>query len=144
MYMREWNKKDPETIKARLRKYAAEHRDEAKQRWAEWRKANPRRQLDYNNSYDRAHPDVARARVHKRLARKKGAEGHYTQADWDEIVARQDGKCLLCGEQPERLTVDHIVALAKGGSNWPDNLQGLCHSCNSRKGARDMDELVAA
>lgn len=43
--------------------------------------------------------------------------------------------CAWCGT-PDRLTVDHINPLARGGSNDADNLQVLCHSCNSLKGAR--------
>lgn len=29
--------------------------------------------------------------------------------------------------------VDHIVALARGGTNDGSNLQSLCHACHSRK-----------
>jgi hypothetical protein len=36
----------------------------------------------------------------------------------------------------DRLTVDHVVPLARGGTNDPTNLQVLCLSCNTRKGAR--------
>ena len=32
--------------------------------------------------------------------------------------------------------VDHIIALAKGGTNALTNLQTLCHACHSRKTAR--------
>jgi hypothetical protein len=34
------------------------------------------------------------------------------------------------------LTVDHIVPLARGGTNAYENMQVLCVSCNSRKGSR--------
>lgn len=45
------------------------------------------------------------------------------------------GKCAHC-EATERLSVDHIKPYSKGGSNRRRNLQCLCRSCNSRKGAR--------
>jgi hypothetical protein len=51
------------------------------------------------------------------------------------IASRDGEKCATCG-RTDNLTVDHVLALAKGGSNDIDNLQLLCRSCNSRKGAR--------
>ena len=52
------------------------------------------------------------------------------------LVFQRDGyQCRQCFSA-ERLTVDHITAIANGGTNEPDNLQTLCQSCNSRKGAR--------
>lgn len=52
-----------------------------------------------------------------------------------EVFARDPHKCQCCGST-EHLTIDHIIPLARGGSNDLDNLQILCRSCNSRKGAR--------
>jgi 5-methylcytosine-specific restriction endonuclease McrA len=37
--------------------------------------------------------------------------------------------------------VDHVVALARGGSNTRDNIQILCRSCNSAKQDRDNSEF---
>jgi len=48
----------------------------------------------------------------------------------DEPVCRTHG----CGQLAT--DVDHIVALAKGGTNERTNLQALCHACHSRKTAR--------
>jgi len=51
------------------------------------------------------------------------------------VAARDGEKCATCG-RTDNLTVDHVLAIAKGGSNDIDNLQLLCRSCNSHKGAR--------
>lgn len=51
------------------------------------------------------------------------------------LVFQRDGHlCRRCGSGrfPE---VDHVIPLAKGGSNDPSNLQVLCRSCNRRKWA---------
>ena len=45
------------------------------------------------------------------------------------------GRCEYCG-RPDRLTVDHIVPISKGGDSRRENLQCLCKPCNSRKGNR--------
>lgn len=45
------------------------------------------------------------------------------------------GLCAHCGST-DRLTVDHVRPVARGGSNDEANLQCLCRPCNSRKGAR--------
>jgi 5-methylcytosine-specific restriction endonuclease McrA len=42
------------------------------------------------------------------------------------------GKCVFCGTGL-RLTVDHRVPVALGGTHSESNLQCLCKSCNCRK-----------
>lgn len=44
------------------------------------------------------------------------------------------GLCALCGAT-EFLSIDHIKPVLLGGTNDRENLQCLCRSCNSRKGA---------
>ena len=55
----------------------------------------------------------------------------------------QEGKCTGCEVSfPFRnMTIDHIIARAKGGTNDPDNLQLLCGKCNSDKGTGTHEEL---
>jgi len=70
--------------------------------------------------------------------RRRGAVGKFTKSEWQDLCDRYGNRCLSCGEQKE-LTVDHVVSLKDGGSNTIDNLQPLCLSCNSRKGAKFID-----
>ena len=61
------------------------------------------------------------------------------------LYGRQEGVCNGCLVLfPFRnLTVDHIVPQSKGGSDHLDNLQLLCGACNSKKGGRTMEALIA-
>lgn len=50
------------------------------------------------------------------------------------VWKRDGGRCVKCGCQ-ERLEYDHIIPLAKGGSNTERNIQLLCETCNRSKHA---------
>lgn len=52
-----------------------------------------------------------------------------------KVFQRDDYQCLRCGSRSD-LTADHIYAEVHGGPTTMDNLQTLCRSCNSKKGAR--------
>lgn len=52
-----------------------------------------------------------------------------------QLVERDGEYCQYCGTT-QNLSIDHVMAIANGGTNDLDNLQLLCRSCNSRKGAR--------
>ena len=55
----------------------------------------------------------------------------------NELHRAQKGKCMYCGRKPgiDLMDIDHKNPIAKGGSNAKRNLQLLCRSCNTRKGA---------
>lgn len=52
-----------------------------------------------------------------------------------KIYKRDGYQCVVCGVSKD-LTLDHVLALANGGTNDEDNLQTMCHSCNSKKGVK--------
>jgi TPR repeat protein len=51
-----------------------------------------------------------------------------------EVWRRDHGKCVKCGSR-EKLEYDHIIPVAKGGSNTVRNIELLCESCNRMKSA---------
>lgn len=64
-----------------------------------------------------------------------------------EYVFRRDNyRCRACGcsHNETALQVDHIIPLARGGSNDMSNLQTLCQSCNGSKGAKFDPAFVVA
>ena len=60
-----------------------------------------------------------------------------------EVFERHGKECLKCGSS-YRLSIDHIISVKNGGSNKLSNLQPLCKSCNSEKGAKNIDYRVAS
>lgn len=61
----------------------------------------------------------------------------------DEVLARDDCRCLCCGEsRRNHLQVDHILPRSRGGPNSLDNLQTLCRICNVLKGDQVIDFRV--
>ena len=61
------------------------------------------------------------------------------------LYGQQEGLCNGCGVMfPFRnFTVDHMVPQSRGGTDHLDNLQLLCGACNSLKGDRPQEYLLA-
>ena len=68
--------------------------------------------------------------------RRKTSSHHTSKPSVRRQIFDRDGaKCAECGTT-KNLTIDHIVPVKAGGGDEPENLQVLCRSCNSAKGAK--------
>lgn len=92
-----------------------------------WRKLNPDRVRDYGKISD-----------HKRRACKIGAGGSFTRNEWNKLKKNFNYRCAYC-RRKKKLTVDHIIPLSKGGTNYIDNIIPACRSCNSKKSNNHKD-----
>lgn len=100
-----------------------------------WRLANPERVKKQIQRFT-SHPDakIRRQQAYaSRRSRKLGNGGSHTAADLRRLFNRFKGKCAYCGADAQH--VDHVVPLARGGSNSIGNLLPACKSCNLSKHA---------
>lgn len=133
-----WRSEHPEALKtSRLKskpKKAEYHRHYA---------ARPEvhaRRLAQSRAYRKTPKGLESARYYneRRRARKLKVKGSFTKEEWLKVRDATDGVCSYCGKYVgvEKLTLDHIVPLSKGGTNYITNIRAICKRCNSRRGNR--------
>ena len=51
------------------------------------------------------------------------------------IMIRDDFICQYCGAHKNKLTIDHVIPVSKGGKSSFDNCVAACQDCNNKKGS---------
>lgn len=80
---------------------------------------------------------------------RKHSEGFYTESDVEKLFTMQSGECYFCGKRlgsiGEKFAfhIDHLLPIAKDGTNWPGNLALTCGFCNKRKHSASTNQLWA-
>lgn len=120
-----------------VRRWYAANKNKHKMNVIAWRNNNPEKRKKYQREYSQRHPELKKAQRHKRRSRIKMAEGSFMATDIKSLLKRQRGKCVVCKVNISKTYhIDHIMPLAKGGSNKPSNIQLLCPNCNLHKSAK--------
>lgn len=128
--------RDPEKHKADKKRLY--DKDKVVARNKRWREKNPDKVKLMSKVRDARRKASGKARL---AAKRRGsAEGTFSVKDVRRLLEKQSRSCAGCGVSFDFVpyTVDHIVAIAKGGSNWPDNIQLMCKPCNDSKGSKSM------
>lgn len=143
---------------AYMAKYSAENREKENARARQWYAENKKRHQAgckayyeenkdsvsaMNESWRKSNKEKVRAYSRARKARVRAAEGTWTAPDIERLMIEQRGACVYCMVALDAsYHVDHIMPLYLGGSNWPENLQLLCKTCNLSKGKKHPDDFI--
>jgi len=82
---------------------------------------------------------VLKLRTIRRLTRERNAE---TNLKVEELIELFNNPCCAYCGSIDKLTLDHLIPVAKGGKTEKNNLVLACHSCNASKGKKDLLEWV--
>jgi 5-methylcytosine-specific restriction endonuclease McrA len=135
--------RDPEAFNQKSKDYYAQNRERIK--------ANASRRYEGNKEQIRARQKVTGAIYYqnnkssfriKDRARKAGVINEVLPGEWEAVVEKCNNQCIVpgCGASP--VTMDHVVAISKGGRHHISNLQPLCLHHNDSKGVKDTDYRV--
>lgn len=132
--------RNAEQKRERAKRYRKANIERLREYYKRWAQENAERLAEYKKRWakESERPETRRNIDVARRARERNAEGTFTFEEWQELCERYLWKCICCHKELP-LTVDHVIPLSKGGSNYIDNIQPLCRSCNSRKGTKALD-----
>lgn len=136
---RRWRKGNPEKAAAAFKKWEDQNREERSSYRRERYAADPEPVRRKNRDWAASNPEAISARDARRRSLLLAADGTHTPADLRRILRAQGYLCPYCLANLRKVKkhLDHVMPLALGGSNGPENLQYLCAPCNLSKGAKD-------
>jgi hypothetical protein len=141
-----WREKNPSTVQANKQRYG--RTEKAKQTAKEWEKRNKEKRQRQNrgweqknknhrlalwNEWARKNPDNIKHSQQKRRALQMGSEVLFTLDAKQRIIRKANGFCYYCNTRSERLSLDHVLPLSRGGRHSEGNIVVCCMSCNSSK-----------
>jgi 5-methylcytosine-specific restriction endonuclease McrA len=138
-YNRAYRKRNP-TVD---RDYYEKNKNILIPRMVEYNRRNKESYLAKMRAWRKANPEKVQVWVRNRRAKLKGLSGSHTLADILALMNIQRGKCVYCRcDITKSYQVDHIVPVARGGTNDKANLQLLCKPCNLDKRDKDPVEYL--
>lgn len=138
----QWYRANRARILTRVKAHAAANRERILAYQADYYAAHTEKVKANVAAYRAAFPERKRHLENRRRVRKVGNGGSHTLAERQEKFAQLGNACVYCGSAG-RLTVDHDVPLARGGTDDISNVLPSCRSCNSRKSTRTAQEYFA-
>lgn len=78
-----------------------------------------------------------------RLVRAVAYRAKYLRPTRNAIFRRDRYTCQYCGDK-NKISLDHVLPISRGGKDTWENLVTACFPCNNKKGNRTPDEASMA
>lgn len=131
---RRWRQANRDKLLRQQREYARQNRERRREWSRRWYAENG---LAWVREWRAKHPEKVREANHRRRAAVRSGSPDATK----RIAELLQEPCAYCGST-ERIEVDHIVPLIRGGRHVPENLAPACITCNRSKGDKLLEEWM--
>lgn len=130
-----WKQQHKKQRAEESKRWAKAHPEKRRKAFAAWREKNP----GYGRNWRQNNKDKIRNYALTRKARIAGNGGDLSIEEWNAVLDFYGHRCLCCGRDDVKLTIDHVIPIFHGGKHTADNVQPLCGPCNSRKKDKHID-----
>lgn len=137
-YSKSYRENNSEKVAESSRVYRERNRKKLNAASIRWNRDNIVRRRETQLEWHTSNPDKYSEYSNRRRARK--LENGVYDVRQKFLRRLYTSPCILCGAM-DGVTADHIIPIARGGTHSEGNLQPLCKSCNSSKGAKLMVEF---
>lgn len=131
---KEWRQANPDKMAGYKRADRARNPERSSRNRRRWYETSRDSLIAYQKEYQKAHR-AERAAI--RAARRSAGEVLLVLER--EVRRIKASCCVACGSR-DRIDIDHVVPLSRGGRHAIGNLQPMCRSCNSSKSSKLMIE----
>lgn len=147
---RKYNNSDKGRVATERHKRSDKRKQSVKRFWQSGKGKQAQKRINQSKGGKQARKRYNQSQLGKETAKRLGVirrtrqtqvGGTYTTAEWYSLCKFYGFCCLKCNKEfPfEKLTLDHVKPVSKGGTSFIWNIQPLCKPCNSRKGAKEID-----
>ena len=126
---RKWYELNKEYCKQKAREYYRDNTERCNESVRNWRANNP---------------EKIKLLQARNRCRRRSALGDFSFEEWKSKLNEYNYRCAYCGIELslDTITIDHVIPLISGGTNYIENLVPSCIHCNCSKNSRTADEFL--
>lgn len=137
---RAWQKRNPEKVRESIRNWVSSNRDKTREYARQWQAQNRELYHEIQKKWRAGNQTYWRVRD----AALRKVTSTFTLDQWLEVLEEFGHRCAYCLCDDQKLTMDHVIPVAKGGEHVRENIVPACKSCNSRKKDRSIFYMLEA